>query len=473
MTGRVSWLHGNALTLPLADRSVHLIVTSPPYFALRSYRDDGEQFDGQLGSEPTPEQFLVSLWRAMDECYRVLRDDGNCWINLGDKFCADNRGSGVDRKRGAAKYAPTGPAGFPPTRVLPKSRMLLPHRFAEGCQDPDYRRWVESRAGLPPTANAPQWIVRMDVVWSKLNGLPEPTTDRVRASHEFWFHMVKSERYFAALDEVREPYSEKTVWTYPQHYGNGAAGNHGSGASTLRAKQEGSLGKAPGSVWEVATEPLRTPAYLVADNDNPGSDALWLPDDEAAWRWLSNGGRPSSRWPRRSQDGSELRVAPNHFAAYPSSMVKRIVLGWSPSAICTACGEPRRPVVETRYVNDRKNKRPDERRGFDRTNVAHRKPTLSDGPSENIITGYACVCADPSASTRPSRVLDPFSGTGTTPIVAAELGRHGIGVDLSADYLRLALWRRRHDAGLRAKTAGVPKPRPELDGQLSLLGEAS
>jgi tRNA G10 N-methylase Trm11 len=38
-------------------------------------------------------------------------------------------------------------------------------------------------------------------------------------------------------------------------------------------------------------------------------------------------------------------------------------------------------------------------------------------------------------------VLDPFVGTGTVPMVARTLGRYGIGIDLSRDYLRLAHWR--------------------------------
>lgn len=43
--------------------------------------------------------------------------------------------------------------------------------------------------------------------------------------------------------------------------------------------------------------------------------------------------------------------------------------------------------------------------------------------------------------TRPAVVLDPFGGTGTVAMIARALGRYGISVDLSADYLRLAEWR--------------------------------
>ena len=70
--GTASIREGNALHLPLRDESVDLIVTSPPYFALRSYTDGGEHYDGQIGSEPTPQAFLEALWAVTRECRRVL-----------------------------------------------------------------------------------------------------------------------------------------------------------------------------------------------------------------------------------------------------------------------------------------------------------------------------------------------------------------------------------------------------------------
>jgi hypothetical protein len=199
VTGKLSLIHGNALSLPLADQSVHLIVTSPPYFALRSYRDDGEHYDGQVGSEETPHHFLAALWAVMDEAWRVLRDDGNCWVNLGDKFNAAGMGSrhgqgstagfqvppSIEARNGQGAAGrvgqPLGHTRRPAEELRPKSRMLLPHRFALGLIDPEYRRWTEQRAGLPDTADPPQWICRMDVTQSKLNGLPESVQDRVRA----------------------------------------------------------------------------------------------------------------------------------------------------------------------------------------------------------------------------------------------------------------------------------------------------
>jgi hypothetical protein len=77
------------------------------------------------------------------------------------------------------------------------------------------------------------------------------------------------------------------------------------------------------------------------------------------------------------------------------------------------------------------------------------------------ITHYACACHDTTAPTRPPVILDPFGGTGTTALVAKALGCHGISVDMSADYCRLAEWRV-NDPGQLAKVLKVDKP-PEVD----------
>ena len=88
------------------------------------------------------------------------------------------------------------------------------------------------------------------------------------------------------------------------------------------------------------------------------------------------------------------------------------------------------------------------------------------------ITGYACACPTTDAPTRPAVILDPFCGTGTVPAVAHALGRHGVGIDLSADYLRLADWRC-NDPVLRAKVLRVEKPPAQVEGQASLFGDSA
>jgi DNA modification methylase len=211
-------IQGDARTLPLADESVDLIVTSPPYFALRSYRDAGEHYDGQIGSEATPAEFIDALMECMGEWRRVLKPSGSVWVNLGDKYA--NAGTrqghtGIGQTANPEKrhiYQPL------PEGTRPKSLMGLPWRFAIACID----------AG---------WILRAEVIWSKPNGLPESVTDRVRRSHEQWFHFTKEPRYFAAVDEVREaqkstdagkrqPYWKNKPGWRPGH-DSGEFGKHG------------------------------------------------------------------------------------------------------------------------------------------------------------------------------------------------------------------------------------------------------
>jgi hypothetical protein len=123
--GSVQILRGNALALALADESVDLIVTSPPYFGLRSYQDGGEHYEGQIGDEATPAEFVDALIAATREMVRVVKPSGSIWVNLGDKYVADNRGSGSDFKRGAAKWAPAGPAGYPGEGVMPRKTLSV------------------------------------------------------------------------------------------------------------------------------------------------------------------------------------------------------------------------------------------------------------------------------------------------------------------------------------------------------------
>jgi SAM-dependent methyltransferase len=120
-----------------------------------------------------------------------------------------------------------------------------------------------------------------------------------------------------------------------------------------------------------------------------------------------------------------------------------------------------KPPVNTRYAG-----KAEERR---ETRKADGSPMMQTfGSTSATITGESCACPTPDAPTRPAVVLDPFAGTGTTVAVANALGRYGVGIDLSADYLKLARWRCQ-DRGLRAKALGVDKPAPEVPGQMALL----
>lgn len=267
-------VRADARHLPLPDQSVDLIVTSPPYFALRSYQDGGEHYDGQIGAEASPRAFLEALWECTTEWLRVLKPAGSLWVNLGDKYVGNSNGSyahrNASRDRVHAIARTTRGHG-----IAPKSLMGMPWRYALGCIDD---------LGM---------ILRAEVIWSKPNGLPESVTDRVRRSHEQWFHFTQHPRYYAAVDEIREPYAPASRASYGR--GGAARAVTGKHPSSVNGSQRGDipaawtgnpLGKLPGSVWTIPSEPLSAPARLDVE----------------------------------------------HFAAFPTEWPRRIIRGWSPHA---------------------------------------------------------------------------------------------------------------------------------------------
>jgi DNA modification methylase len=403
-------IRADARALPLPDASVDLIVTSPPYWALRSYTDGGQHYTGQIGDEPTPGEYVTALLDCTCEWMRVLKSTGSIFVNLGDKYAtrySSRRGEGRAGFNGDDDTRSR--AGQNRTGSPEKSLLLLPERYRIGAVD---------RLGL---------TARAVLIWSKPNGLPESVTDRVRRSHEDWVHLTKAPRYFSSVDEIREPHSRvdppRPLGTRNATQAHLAATDNVGWKDHLVAHN--TLGRLPGSVWEIATQPLKVPDELAVD----------------------------------------------HFAAFPLEWPRRIIAGWSPVGICTACGEGRRPVAR-RTVLDAAPARRIPGTGRDplsRHGQADAGSTLR-GRHSSAITTYACACPDLTAPTRPAVVLDPFGGTGTTALVASVLGRRGVTVDRSADYCRIAAWRTT-DRGERARALGLPKPPPELVGQSALFGE--
>ena len=407
MTGSARIIRGNALALPLADDSVDLVVTSPPYFGLRSYQDGGEHYSGQIGDEPTPAEFVDALIAATAEMVRVVKPSGSIWVNLGDKYAG---GGGTWAKaEGGDLYARPGQVGTGGKSWghRPKTLIGIPWRYAIRCIDD---------LGL---------ILRANVIWSKPNGLPESVTDRVRRSHEDWFHFTLNPRYYSAVDEIREAH------VYPLDAGRarkGYVGKESAPAQYGNTAGDASLGKLPGSVWTIPTQPLTVPAHLGVD----------------------------------------------HFAAFPMEWPRRIILGWSPVGVCTACGEGRRPVSVRDPIDPRFQSPPTRITGYA---CACPAPTVEreirefDHHSGEMVTRVVEV-SDPTwqpiAPTTPAVVLDPFGGTGTSALVASVLGRHGISVDMSADYCRLAEWRTT-DPDQIARAMQVDKPARQVDGQADLF----
>jgi DNA modification methylase len=188
-------------TLP--DASVHCCVTSPPYWGLRDYGHDG-----QIGLESTPEAYVARMVEVFREVRRVLRDDGTCWVNLGDSYFGTGRG-------------PTHPTGF--------------HGGDNGTSFPTKGVYSHSTlkgkdlCGIPWRVafalQADGWWLRQDIIWHKPNPMPESVRDRCTKAHEYVFLLTKSERYWYDAEAVSEPVSASSVARVSQATWDG---QHGS-----------------------------------------------------------------------------------------------------------------------------------------------------------------------------------------------------------------------------------------------------
>lgn len=178
----------------VSEDSVDLVLTSPPFWGLRSYGLDhsdeiaqewiaqggstasGPDYfwyrgaAGILGLEPYPHWYVSHLIEFFARIKRILKRTGSVWVNLGDTYFArwgsirDNGRQGFEAGR-RRRRTPSG--GY----LCDKQMLLIPARFAIAMQDEG-------------------WVLRNDLIWHKPNVLPRPELDRLRLSHEHWFHFV-------------------------------------------------------------------------------------------------------------------------------------------------------------------------------------------------------------------------------------------------------------------------------------------
>jgi len=372
-------INANALNIPLADKSVQCVVTSPPYYGLRDYGTDG-----QLGLEPTPDAYIANLVEVFREVWRVLRDDGTVWLNLGDSYAS--------MKSRYNQKAQNLNGGKAQDNEFQGNKTDLYHHKELGLKDKDLIGipWMVAFA-----LRADGWYLRQDIIWHKPNPMPESVKDRCTKSHEYIFLLSKSAKYYYDNEAVKEPISENS------HYGGTyrnicqadivreQMGNYSKTGITLGATinmpVDGKRNKR--DVWTVPTKPYK---------------------------------------------GA-------HYATFPPDLIKPMILAGCPQFVCVKCGAPYERVVE-RVVGYSKE--------CPKTQEAHEarggigKPVGTVGKSGGgRVDGYSttlgfqptCNC---NAGTTSGIVFDPFVGSGTTVATAVKLGRRGVGLDLSMKYLR-------------------------------------
>jgi DNA modification methylase len=218
----------------LPDGVIHCVVTSPPYWGLRDYKtgawEGGDpdcehtisgwndnlkphvdrperngykrqsclkcganRVDKQIGLESTPDEYVKGMVEVFREVRRVLRDDGTLWLNLGDSYAGGGGVDGIpdDWKSISTNNRKKYPEMNDPKRnakkigLKPKDLVGIPWKVAFALQ-------------------ADGWYLRSDIIWQKMNPMPESVTDRPTKSHEYIFLLSKSKRYFYDAYAIKE-----------------------------------------------------------------------------------------------------------------------------------------------------------------------------------------------------------------------------------------------------------------------------
>ena len=415
-----------AKTLP--DQSVHCIVTSPPYYGLRSYETaewnggDPEcehvadakatkvfgnpefnenrpsraktklpgyhyesvcgkcgatKTDMQIGNEPTLQEYIDRLVELFRELRRVLHDSGTLWLNLGDSY-AGSGGAGAWSKRKAGFQEYAGPRGdnanrFPEsTGLKPKDLIGVPWRVAFALQDDG-------------------WWLRSDIIWHK-NGMPESTKDRVTRAHEYIFMLTKSPRYYFDYLAIMEPAKESSLQRYENGW-NGTTDDGSGGARSGSTYQQMAITGLP--IGE-----LMTSTKMARKRD--------------VWRVNTAGYKGA------------------HFAVYPPKLIEPCIMaGASEYGVCGACGAPWERTVNRDALKHNK---------YEGQKQKERNMGVQSGGTDFVryaTTGWEPTC-DCDSEVVPAVVLDPFGGSGTTGMVARGLGRDYILFELSQKYIELA-----------------------------------
>lgn len=233
---------------PIENNSIQSVVTSPPYWQLRRYDIPDikiGEWIGQYGLEEYYQDYIDHTLLWCEEVYRVLREDGIFFLNIGDSYSTISGGG----KQGEWGKAATS-KGLNGTiinkikqNIPSKCKMLIPQRIAIGLIDQG-------------------WILRNNIIWFKPNAMPESVVDRFSKKYEDIFMLVKTPKYYFDIDSVRIPHKQSSIDRY-KHEWNGeenrdfVKGKQNNFSKWNKEKKEAAVerGKNPGDIWEVSTQP--------------------------------------------------------------------------------------------------------------------------------------------------------------------------------------------------------------------------
>lgn len=240
----------------LPECSVNTCVTSPPYWGLRDYKTSPAKWQdgwsGELGAESDFNQYINHLCDVFDEVKRVLKDDGTCWVNIGDTYGGSslNCSYGVKTKGQTSflnsvnhlqKVAHT-------RGKYSKSLLLIPFRFAIEMQNRG-------------------WTVRNVIIWQKPNATPSSAKDRFTVDFEYLFFFSKNKKYY--FEQQLEPIKQSTY----DRCKTGCGINKGANYQGLNKKNferlqqrilDGTIaGRNKRTVWQIATHACHEAHFAV------------------------------------------------------------------------------------------------------------------------------------------------------------------------------------------------------------------
>ena len=407
------------------DQCIQTCVTSPPYWGLRDYG-----VEGQLGLEKTPEEFVAKMVEVFRGVWRVLRDDGTLWLNLGDSYNGSGGigGPGKSHTNQGQVDRPDNRAGTP--TLKPKDLCGIPWRVALALQ-------------------ADGWYLRQDIVWAKPNPMPESCTDRCTKAHEYIFLLTKKPRYFYDAEAIKEPCSPATHARISQDLANQVGSHRANGGGKTNGPMK--------AVIAGSTRKMARAGSGIKNNDSfKGACVLQV----------SNRNKRSV-WTVTTKSFSEA-----HFATFPPKLIEPCILaGTSKKGACPECGAPWERVSEKGESDYARIKRETGQSYQDMRAIAIERGKGHKGNREHIggtrdangncfkykaaeskTTGWRPTCGcSKTAVPVPCVVFDPFMGAGTTAVVAIQHGRNYVGTELSPEYTKIA------EKRIKAVVTGVPQ----------------
>lgn len=410
----------------MLSKSVHCIVTSPPYWALRDYGLEPKKWPAVdysifgvpvhvpemtccLGLEPTPRAFVGHMVLIFREAYRVLRDDGTLWLNLGDSYASSAKNKTVEHQTKR-----TGLSGSTASQVASKTQ---PNKIVDYLKPKDL-------VGIPwMVAYALRddgWYLRQDIIWGKPNPMPENVTDRCVKAHEYIFLLSKSKNYFFDSEAIKTDAKVSTMTRMERGRNEDNKWKEGAPGQVRHSIHQPSV-----NVRKSGNKQRRTGAERGCP-ENTGSNVC----SSVPWEGVKANKRSVWEVPVKGFSG-------DHYATFPQELIVDCIRsGTSEHGCCAECGKPYERQVEKELVPTDKasfNSVPDERdekadkqdAGSNRQKDGH-KPGWAYA-SKTMGWKKSCKCATDSIV--PAVVLDMFGGRNTTGIAARKNGRNFIAIE--------------------------------------------